>query len=163
MPDNPNDLRLVPLSEELLPLINQWRADREYGGAFDWFGPKRLLTAEDLQCRYLIEYAESFVGDMQHHEVQYGPNAESAAANMGIALLPEFRGRGIGTAAQRLLSDRLLETYHRVEASTDVENIAEQRSLEKAGFTREGVLIGAQFREGSYHDMVSYSRVRSKS
>ena len=48
----------------------------------------------------------------------------------------------------------------RVEASTDVENIAEQRSLEKAGFTREGVQRRAQFRAGAYHDLVSYSILR---
>ncbi|MEO6713505.1 MAG: GNAT family protein, partial [Mycobacteriales bacterium] len=49
----------------------------------------------------------------------------------------------------------------RIEASTDVENVAEQRSLERAGFTREGVLRRAQFRSGAYHDIVLYSRLRT--
>ena len=35
------------------------------------------------------------------------------------------------------------------------------RALEKAGFTREGVLRGAQFRRGEWHDLVSYARLRN--
>jgi len=36
------------------------------------------------------------------------------------------------------------------------------RALEKAGFTREGVLRGAQFRaDGRHHDLVMFSRIRA--
>jgi RimJ/RimL family protein N-acetyltransferase len=41
---------------------------------------------------------------------------------------------------------------NRVQASTDVENLAEQRALERAGFTREGTIRGSQWRTGGYHD-----------
>ncbi|MBA2393543.1 MAG: GNAT family N-acetyltransferase, partial [Ktedonobacteraceae bacterium] len=50
----------------------------------------------------------------------------------------------------------------RVEATTDITNRAEQRALEKAGFTREGVLRKAQWRNGNWHDMVVYSKVRGE-
>jgi RimJ/RimL family protein N-acetyltransferase len=50
---------------------------------------------------------------------------------------------------------------HRVQASTDVLNVAEQRALERAGFQREGVLRGAQWRRGAFHDLVSYARLRT--
>ena len=50
---------------------------------------------------------------------------------------------------------------NRVEATTDVENYPEQRSLEKAGFVREGVARGSQWRGGAFHDMVTYSRLRT--
>ena len=50
---------------------------------------------------------------------------------------------------------------NRVEGSTDIENIASQRALEKAGFSREGVNRGAQFRAGTFHELVLYSRLRS--
>jgi RimJ/RimL family protein N-acetyltransferase len=42
-----------------------------------------------------------------------------------------------------------------------VDNLAEQRALERAGFAREGVLRSAQFRDGRFHDLVLYSRLRS--
>ncbi|HEX2140962.1 MAG TPA: GNAT family protein, partial [Candidatus Limnocylindria bacterium] len=65
--------------------------------------------------------------------------------------------------AQRLLARWLFDNsdLNRVEASTDVENVAEQRSLEKAGFVREGIQRGAQFRAGAYHDLVTYAVIRS--
>ena len=50
---------------------------------------------------------------------------------------------------------------HRVQASTDLENVAEQRALERAGFVREGLLRGAQWRLGAFHDLVGHSRLRT--
>jgi len=102
------------------------------------------------------------IGTMSWHAVHYGPTIGSRAWSMGIALAPEWRGQGWGTIAQRLLADHLLESAHRVEASTDLANVAEQRSLEKAGFDREGILRRAQLRaDGLHHDLVMYARVRS--
>ena len=103
------------------------------------------------------------VGTISWHRVSYGPNPRSAAWMIGIDLVPDGRGQGLGTEAQRLLADWLFETTeaNRVEASTDVDNVAEARSLEKAGFTREGVNRGAQFRAGRYHDLVLFARLRS--
>ncbi len=60
---------------------------------------------------------------------------------LGIELVPEARGRGIGTEAVRLLGEHLLVNgYPRVQASTDVENVAMRRALERAGYAFEGVL-----------------------
>ncbi len=105
----------------------------------------------------------SVIGTLGWRRVRYGPNRESDAWMIGIDLEPEARGHGYGSEAQRLAAELLFATtsLHRVEASTDVENLAEQRSLEKAGFTREGVNRQAQFRGGSYHDLVLYARLRS--
>ena len=102
------------------------------------------------------------IGTVGWHKVLNGPNPESTAWNIGITLVPQARGHGYGTEAQRQVAAYLFETTgaHRVEASTDVENLAEQRSLEKAGFLREGVQRGAQFRAGGYHDLIVYSRLR---
>ena len=102
------------------------------------------------------------VGTVGWRAVAYGPNPQSQAWNIGINLVPAGRGHGLGTEAQRLLADHLFATTpaHRIEAATDVDNLAEQRSLEKAGFHREGVLRGSQFRHGAWHDLVVYSLVR---
>lgn len=155
-------IRLVPLTEPLLQVVNSWRAIPDFGGEFDWYGVKRPLTIDDLKDdRRLVIFANEIpVGEMSFHDVHYGPNQESTAFNFGIGIHSDYRGRGIGTEAQRLIAELLLERVNRVEAQTDVRNVAEQRSLEKAGFTREGVLHGAQFRNGAYHDLVSYSKTR---
>ena len=103
------------------------------------------------------------IGTVQYRRIAYGPNAESMGWDLGIELLAEARGQGYGPEAQRLLADWLFETTsaNRIEAQTDADNAAEARSLEKAGFTRVGVLRGAQFRAGGYHDLIVFSRVRS--
>lgn len=51
-------------------------------------------------------------------------------------------------------------TAHRLEAGTDAENIAEQKALERIGFTREGVLRQVAFRDGAWRDHVLYGLLR---
>ena len=77
-------------------------------------------------------------------------------------LLAAERAKGYGGHAQRLLAEYLFAhtQVNRVEASTEVANVAEQRALESAGFTREGVLRGACFRNDAWRDMVMYSMLR---
>jgi aminoglycoside 6'-N-acetyltransferase len=62
-----------------------------------------------------------------------------------------------------MLADYLFATtpVHRLQASTDVDNRPEQAALERAGFLREGLLRGAQWRRGAYHDLVLFSRLRT--
>ena len=50
---------------------------------------------------------------------------------------------------------------HRIEAATEVGNVAERRALEKAGFTREGVLRGIGWRDGAWRDGMMYSLLRT--
>ena len=102
------------------------------------------------------------IGSVSWHGVAYGPNRRSRAWNIGITIVPEHRGRGHGTAAQRMLADHLFATTdaNRVEASTDTRNVAEQRSLQRAGFRQEGILRGAQYRAGAWHDLVLFARLR---
>ncbi|MCP2165764.1 GNAT family N-acetyltransferase [Goodfellowiella coeruleoviolacea] len=103
------------------------------------------------------------LGDVGWIPVLHGPSAACQAWNIGIDLLPAARGRGVGTLAQRLLVEHLFATtaVDRIEASTDVANVAEQRALERAGFQREGVLRGAQLRGGQRRDIVLYGVLRT--
>jgi RimJ/RimL family protein N-acetyltransferase len=82
---------------------------------------------------------------------------------MGIGLLPQARGQGYGTEAHRLVVRYLFAhtTVHRVEAVTEVGNIAEQKALENAGFAREGVRRGSLWRGGAWRDEVLYSVLRT--
>lgn len=61
---------------------------------------------------------------------------------------PLMRGQGYGTQAQRLALDHLLtlDETRSVFACTFDENLAEQRSLENAGFRRVGALPHAHYR-----------------
>ena len=126
----------------------------------DW-GVRDAPRLTDLG-RMVVTEDDVAVGSVSWHSVFYGPNLGSRAYNIGIGLAESARGRGIGSAAQRALADHLFATtdVKRVEASTDVDNIAEQRSLEKAGFAREGVLRSAQYRADGWHDLAAFSVLR---
>lgn len=102
-----------------------------------------------------------FAGDVSWHRVQRGPT--SHCWNIGIGLLARVRGQGYGTKAQRLVAEYLFAhtLVNRVEAETEVGNLAERRALEKAGFSYEGVVRGACFRAGRWRDMTSYAILRS--
>ncbi len=129
---------------------------------FDDWGPDLDPAAAVQPGRLLVECDDQVVGDVSWRAVWFGPTHGSRAWEIGIALAPSVRRRGIGSAAQRLLAGHLFATTdaHRVQASTDITNLAEQRSLERAGFVREGVLRQCQVRVDGRHDLVLYSRLR---
>ena len=81
---------------------------------------------------------------------------------VGIQLDENCRGQRVGSRAFALLRDYLLENSPlvRLEADTDVDNIAAQKMLERCGFRAEGVLRKYRFHHGSYHDNYLYSYIR---
>ncbi len=155
-------------------LLESWETPENRGVFNDFEFPPRAPLSEQLSkgpLRHerngtlIVERVDDGrpIGTVSWHTVGYGPGDESRAWNIGIALIPEARGHGFGPEAQRALAAELFATtdVHRVEASTDIENVAEQRALEKAGFVREGIQRGAQSRAGARHDLVTYSRLRT--
>ena len=98
----------------------------------------------------VVVHGTDQVGTVSWRRVQTGPTASNWA--LGIGLAPEFRGRGYGSEAQRLLVRYLFAhtQVNRIEATTEITNAAEQRALEKAGFTREGILRGTTFGQGRW-------------
>ena len=165
-------IHLRPIGESDLPVLERLAVDPSTAGAFDWHGfrdpgaRRRRLTEDGYLGRDPRNLAvaladdDSCIGDVSWMAVPTGPT--STCWNIGIVLLPEFRGKGYGTAAQRLLADYLFATTtaNRLEAETDVENLAERRALEKAGFIYEGIRRGSQFRDGEWRDIAMYSRLR---
>ncbi len=157
-----DDVRLRAVTDDETELLASWgaaTADDPWG---DFPDADPSLLVKGSVTRMIVEAQGEPVGTVSWHPVCYGPNQGSCAWNIGISLVPSARGRGIGVHAQRMLAVLLVATTacNRVEASTDVENLREQRALERAGFTREGVIRGAQLRAGAHHDLVGYSVLR---
>ena len=158
----PAPITLRPFTADDLPLLPG--GDSPYD---DW-GPKARTEVReaglDGSGGLVITASDgSVLGDIGWHYVQWGPTTSSRNPMIGIWLRPEARGRGVGTAAQIAIADLFFRhtSVNRVEAHTDVTNRAEQRSLEKAGFTAEGVVRGGQWRDGAFHDGVLYSILRA--
>jgi RimJ/RimL family protein N-acetyltransferase len=162
---------LRAVEEEDFALVHRWTNDPAVAGEYD---VARVVSLDDVRRRYrerpaltaeggallIVRNDGAAVGLVSCHRVSYG--VFSHTFNIGIEIEPAERRQGFGSEAQRLFADYLLFTFAvgRVEASTDIENIPEQRALERAGFTREGVARSASWRGGRWHDMVVYSRVR---
>lgn len=166
-------IRLRPVREADLTALAA--NDSREADPWNWF---KYTSAEALHRRFatdgmLSEEAGTLAvetldgilaGSVSWFTVQHGPSSACRALNIGISLFPAHRGRGYGWAAQRALAEYLFATTlaERIEAETDVENIAEQRALERAGFAREGVLRRTQFRAGRWRDNVIYSVLRAE-
>ena len=135
---------LRPVAAGDLELLERGAVDREVRGDANWWGfrdvssvRRRFETDGFLgqdDGRLIVEAGGEAIGVVTWHAVHHGPPPWSRCWNIGIALLPEWRGRGYGGPAQR--------------------------ALEKAGFTREGVLRVAQFHDGAWRDLVLFSLVR---
>lgn len=167
---------LRPVRQDDLSIFAARANDIAFLTEFNFFG---LHQQNDLEKQFqedgllspqygtlgVVAYdSDQVVGDISYRQVRYGPGNASIAYNFGIVLAPEHRGKGYGVEAQQLLTEYLFSVYPimRVEASTDITNVAEMRALEKAGFTREGVLRKAQWRNGNWHDLVVYSKLRGE-
>jgi GNAT superfamily N-acetyltransferase len=72
-------------------------------------------------------------GLVSYRRRHYG--AQEFCWEIGFALLPKWRGQGIGWRAQAIFFSYLFENtpVQRIEAATHAENTAEQRSLGKPG------------------------------
>jgi RimJ/RimL family protein N-acetyltransferase len=74
-------------------------------------------------------------------------------------LAPNERGKGYCTEAIRLIVDYLFLSKEivRIQARTDVRNVASQKVLEKSGFTKEGIIRKSEFIRGQWRDRYLYS------
>ena len=160
---------LRPVEEAELSQLLRLFWDPSLPGEFQWFG-FRPARVRELERRW---HDDGLIGGESSHLVVDAGQGGSAGwvgwrpvppstLEIGVALFPEFRGRGIGTEAQRQLVDYLFATtpVHRLQAGTEAGNIAEQRALERVGFRREGVQRGLYFRAGQWRDSVMYGLLR---
>lgn len=165
-----DELRLQPATEQDLTIIEEL-VETPTGGEFAWFGfPKPGELRRRWTDNGLLDPDRSILmvvrGGDRLGFVSWRRKrimTESWYWEMGISLVPSARGKGFGTRAQRLLVDYLFAhtPAHRIQADTELGNIAEQRALEKAGFTREGVVRAGAWRDGAWRDGVIYGILRT--
>jgi RimJ/RimL family protein N-acetyltransferase len=155
--------------------------NRELVGPYNWPGSQPEASELEQRLRHrlgqdgliaresgrlVVELVDgTAAGDVTWRSERWGPSPKSRCLAFGIALLPQYRGHGYGTEAQRLLIDFLFgldEDLNRIQSDTAVDNIPERRSLVKIGMVEEGRVREAEFRDGSYHDHIVYGILRSE-
>lgn len=124
--------------------------------------------------RYEIEYARDWVARAHRFVIVddggstvgcislYGEDFEFLrSAGVGYWLAQAAAGRGLASAAVHELAGIAFRELglHRLEAGTRIENVASQRVLEKARFTRVGVLRQHLLIGGVWRDHFLYERL----
>jgi RimJ/RimL family protein N-acetyltransferase len=137
-----------------------WAGFRDAQAPARRFAVDGYLGADDGRLMVQVETEQAAAGFVSWTAGSY--DGVSRYWEIGIALLPQWRGQGIGWRAQARLCDYLFThtPVQRIQAGTHPENLAEQKSLLKAGFQLEGVVRACQFRAGEWRDGMLYSRLR---
>jgi RimJ/RimL family protein N-acetyltransferase len=125
----------------------------------------QLARADDGET---AEQAARFVVDVGGEAVGvaslFGFDLFAGHAEAGISLVAEARGRGVGTAAMRLLVEFgfVRRNLRRIHLQVIASNAGALRSYEKAGFAVEGRLREHAWVRGRYEDIVLMAILRSE-
>ncbi|NMO51028.1 GNAT family N-acetyltransferase [Actinoplanes sp. TBRC 11911] len=169
------ELTFRPASVADIDVFEAQFGDVDGAGAYQWFGftsfaglrreaESRGLLGGDANM-LVIEHKGELAGRVEWLARYWGRRDTSLCWEIAIGLLPAYRGMGIGTASQRWLVDYLFAhtRVERIQATTDPENVAEQKCLERAGLRLEGRVRRAQWRQGAWHDQLLYAITRDDS
>lgn len=159
MPEGKN-VNLRGGDKEDVPLIAEWWNDMEYFGEH-----QGLMTISKAKLeKVMLEDAIFFIIEKKDG-VKIGHINSWMRGRMmeiGFALVPGERGKDYGTEAIQLMVNYLFLSRDivRIQAPTETKNIASQKALEKAGFSKEGIMRKSWYIRGSYRDMYLYSILR---
>jgi [ribosomal protein S5]-alanine N-acetyltransferase len=164
--DSADSVRLRAFTEDDLCFLDRLCIDPDVLGEFEWSGftdPRarrrrweRDGYISDDSAAVAIVRGDGTVAGIATWKPRGFP--AGVTYEIGVAVAPEHRGQGIGTAAQELLVEYLLDhtTAHRIETLTNDANVAEQKALERLGFRQEGLMRGRSFLRGRYVGVLVY-------
>ena len=152
MPERMETKRLVlraPHMEDASAICAGWAQDREVTCYLTWRLHQRIEQTQLFvqSCISAWEHGARFpyiITLKASGEVigMIDPRIEDSKMGIGYVCARAHWGKGYITEATRTIIDWALQqpSIYRVYATTDIENIASQRVLEKAGMQCEGVL-----------------------
>jgi RimJ/RimL family protein N-acetyltransferase len=102
--------------------------------------------------------ADASSGEMLGGGTLHHLDSERGIVEIGYWLFPRARGRGVASRTARLLAQHAFSLgVQRAEAYVNVGNDASDRVLERAGFTREGVIRSLPVPDGRRIDKTLWS------
>ncbi len=165
-------MRLRAIGEEDLRELYRLFNDPASWGEFEEFHPVDWFTFEKRQKEagatpdrtlFLIEKKES--KEVLGVIFQRITNPTMKNTEIGYAILSsKERRKGFASESTRLIVDYLFlsKNIERIEAYTDLRNIASHRVLEKCGFKREGTMRKARYVAGAFRDYYIWSILREE-
>ena len=146
--------------DPLIPRFTTVPINYTMSHALDYF--QRIPASIELQREipFVIEFGvgdeKEFAGVISLHTI----SIDNHRAEIGYWMDEKMRGKGIATAAVKMLTGYGLDTlgFKRIEAAVDLDNTASQKLLISAGYEREGVLQQRVTRSnGNQIDMVIFA------
>ncbi|CAK9318651.1 unnamed protein product [Citrullus colocynthis] len=159
-------ITLRPLHLTDIDDFMSWAADEKAARFCSWEPYQDKSEAIEFINNQVLShpwYRAICVDDRPVGAISVMPNTaarDRCRGELGYVLGSKFWGKGIGTAAVKLVAERIFVEWpelERLEALVDVENLASQRVLEKTGFQREGVLRKYGVLKGKTRDYVMFS------
>ena len=157
------NLRIV--EKEDLSLYAEWVNDPNFFGEYN---PIEQMTKTDMERHYDSTPQENmkfFVEKKDGTKIGVVNTLSTGSLlEIGFALIPAERRKGNCTEAVTILVDYLFLSRElvRVQATSDLRNMASQRVLEKVGFKREGTVRKSMFIHGEWRDLFLYSILREE-
>jgi len=157
-------VNLRVIEKDNLPLLADWSNDIEFFSDM-WF-PQMSKTewekrydgfTPDTKWFFIEKKDGSRIGTIFHF-------LNGNYMEIGYILAPNERKKGYGSEAIKIIVDYLFLSKQlvRVQAITGVDNFASCRVLEKAGFTKEGIMRKSGFIRGEWKDGFLYSILREE-
>jgi RimJ/RimL family protein N-acetyltransferase len=162
-------VNLTIMEQEDLPLLAEWDNSLEFRG--EHLPVHQSSIAEMEKSRepspfelktFIVEKKDgSKIGYVSHY---YMLHPSARVLEIGYGLVPTERGKGYCSEAVKIMVDYLFLSKDavRIQAHTDVRNVASQKVLEKAGFKKEGILRKTAFVRGKWEDYYVYGILREE-
>ena len=161
----PEERDILPLYEgvqdPIIPKFTRIPANYQMANAEHYVrerSPNCFSMRTELQ--FVLEYDGKFAGALSFHTLVL----EDAKAEIGYWLTADVRGKGVATAATKLMTQYGFETigFHRIEALVVESNKPSLRVLANAGYQQEGVLRDKCCQEdGTRENMIMFAALRT--
>ena len=121
---------------------------------------ERYSSATDRNVTFGIEAHELLIGGIEMRNVDWQNRSAELVLYIGD---PAYRQRGCGSDALHVALNYAFKVLglHRLTYMVPGDNAGALTAYTRAGFTEEGRLREAHFRDGSYQDMVVLGIIRS--
>ena len=155
--------RLVPLGPEHLPAMREAMSDADilrftrtpHPIPEGWV--EKWLAAFDGDQRFAFAIVDT-EGRFLGYAVTGRVDRKDLDVELGYAVTPDARGRGVATEALRQLTHWAFDQgMQRVTALISTDNAASSRVAQKVGYTFEGVLRSMHHIDGRRGDLQSWS------
>jgi len=157
------NLRIV--EREDLPLFTEWGNNLDFFGEFIWSPQQSRMDVEMWYENLPHDSRIFFIEKKDGTKIRtIGHYLAGNLTEMGYILVSNERSKGYCSEAVMIMVDYLFlsKDIMRVQAHTDLRNLASQKVLEKSGFKNEGTIRKSYFVRGEWRDNYLYSILREE-